>query len=219
MWLVCVICVCVFAGLLDLLLSNLFLRCGLGCWGWMGAGAGLSCCLCVWCLVCPLSFGASLPFCLGLCLCLLLPLFIFGAVLVAFCGLCLCLLAALATFVCLRQILHSHRGHFGSRYTLGCCGHAGDSCPSIKLGRGDMISPDAFYPSFFDMLCGPPHAAQAGARPSGGRLASCARGKACAAHACALVRDLLACALAFDLLVAGLLLCLLACQHPFLGYG
>ena len=112
--------------------------------------------VCVWCLVCPLSFGASLPFCLGLCLCLLLPLFIFGAVLVAFCGLCLCLLAALATFVCLRQILHSHRGHFGSRYTLGCCGHAGPSCPSIKLGRGDMISPDAFYPSYFDMLCGPP---------------------------------------------------------------
>jgi len=82
LWLVCVICVCMFAGLLvffvcdlivcvcvlvcvcvrlhfelaSLRLSNIFLRCDLGCWCWVGAGAGLSCCLCVYVVVLGSSF-------------------------------------------------------------------------------------------------------------------------------------------------------------------
>jgi hypothetical protein len=63
-----VLCVCVSAGLFafclllllhfelaDLLLSNLFLWCDLGCWGWVGAGASVPCCLYV--VVLGLSFG------------------------------------------------------------------------------------------------------------------------------------------------------------------
>jgi hypothetical protein len=70
-WLACLFFCCCF----DVCVCTLNLG-DLGCWGWVGAS--VSCCLyvCVWCLVCPLSFGASLPSCLGLCLCLLLPLFL-----------------------------------------------------------------------------------------------------------------------------------------------
>ena len=88
---------CLHSELADLLLSNLFIRCGLGCLGWVGAGASLSCCLCVVVLCLSSVLWCKSAFLSWIVLVLAAPPLSFGAVMVAPCG---CLLVRLILFVC-----------------------------------------------------------------------------------------------------------------------
>ena len=75
--------------LADLLLSIFFLRCDLGCWCWVGAVAGLSCCLCVVLLGLSFVFWCQSAFLSWIVLVFAAP-HIFPVLCCFFCFVCVC---------------------------------------------------------------------------------------------------------------------------------
>ena len=108
--------------LADLLLSIFFLRCDLGCWCWVGAVAGLSCCLCVVLLGLSFVFWCQSAFLSWIVLVFAAP-HIFP-VLCCFCVLCVCVCVC----VCV-----------GAGVTLSSCCFGGCACVLVVCSVSECL--------------------------------------------------------------------------------